>query len=91
MFSVPNESENGWEAQKKVNVGLLRGAAGTIVLLPGSICLFMECKTQIGVQSPAQQDFQERVRLLGFHYHIFRSLEQFQQIISTYISWPKKP
>jgi hypothetical protein len=91
MFSVPNESENGWEAQKKVNVGLLRGASDTIVLLPGGITLFMECKTQIGVQSQAQIEFQERVTALGFHYYIFRSLSQFQQIISQYISWPKKP
>ena len=89
MFSVPNESENGWEAQKKVNVGLLRGASDTIVLLPG-VALFMECKTTIGVQSPAQKEFQERVTDLGFHYYIFRSLEQFKTIINPYLTWQKK-
>lgn len=91
IFSVPNESENGWEAQKKVNTGLMRGASDCIVLLPDGVALFMECKTPIGVQSDAQKSFQERVQLLGFNYHIFRSLHEFQQILNRYITWPKKP
>ena len=89
MFSVPNESENAWEAQKKVNTGLLRGASDCIVVMPDTV-LFMECKTEIGTQSPDQKIFQERVEALGFKYHIFRSLDQFQRIINTYITWQKK-
>jgi len=84
IFSVPNESESGWEAQKKVNTGLMRGASDLIVVLP-STALFMECKTEIGVQSEAQKSFQERVQSLGFKYHIFRSLHQFQEITKRYI------
>jgi hypothetical protein len=86
MFSIPNEGENAWEMQKKKNTGLLRGASDTIVLIPG-IPLFMECKTNIGVQSPSQKEFQERVESLGFKYYIFRSLEQFQTIIKLNITW----
>lgn len=84
IMSVPNESESGWETQKKVNTGLLKGASDLIVIVPNT-CLFMECKTVIGVQSDAQQDFQERVNALGFKYHLFRSLQQFQTIIKLYI------
>lgn len=84
IFSVPNESENGWEAQKKVNTGLMRGASDCIVLLPG-IALFIECKTETGTQSEAQKSFESRVHELGFNYHLFRNLEQFKNIIHTYI------
>lgn len=89
MFSIPNEGENAWEVQKKVNIGLLRGASDTIVLLP-NVALFMECKTEIGRQSDSQADFQSRVETLGFKYYIFRSLSQFQTIIKSHITWQKK-
>lgn len=85
IFSVPNESENGKEAQKKVNMGLMRGVSDCIMLLPGGIALFLECKTDIGVQSTAQKIFQQQVEDLGFKYHIFRSLEQFKIIINQYL------
>lgn len=90
IFSIPNESETAWETQKKINTGLMKGAADCIILLPNSVCLFMECKTHIGVQSPAQKSFQIRVETLGFHYYIYRSLDEFQTIIKPYITWLKE-
>lgn len=90
IFSVPNESENAWETQKKINTGLMKGAADCIILLPNSVCLFMECKTDIGVQSPAQKAFQIRVETLGFHYYIYRSLDEFQTILKHHITWLKE-
>lgn len=89
IFSVPNETEHGWEAKKKTNTGLMKGASDLIILMPG-ITLFMECKTPVGVQSPDQIIFQHRVELIGFKYHLFRSLEQFQNIVNQYITWQKK-
>lgn len=85
MYSIPNESENGWETQKKVNTGLLKGAADTVVLLPGAISLYMECKTEIGVQSDDQKQFQRDIEALGFIYYIFRSKEQFFKILNPYL------
>lgn len=85
IYSIPNESEDAWETQKKKNIGLLPGASDTVVLLPHGISLYMECKTQIGVQSPKQKEFQERVEALGFKYYIFRSLDQFYKIINPYL------
>lgn len=90
IFSIPNESEDGWEAKKKFNVGLLRGTSDLIVLLPSRVQLFFECKTNIGAQSPAQIDFQSRVESLGFTYYLVRSLSQFQQLIQPHITWQKK-
>jgi hypothetical protein len=85
IYSIPNESENSWETQKKVNTGLLRGASDTVVLLPGAVSLYLECKIPEGVQSPAQKAFQERIEALGFKYHIFRSLTQFYDILKPYL------
>lgn len=85
VFSVPNESENSYETQKKVNTGLLRGASDVIVLIPMAVCLFLECKTEIGQQSIYQKKFQKNVEALGFPYHIFRSTEQFWNIVNPYL------
>lgn len=90
IFSVPNESTDGWEAQKKVNTGLLRGVSDCIILLPGRISVFMECKTPDGVQSEDQRKFQLQIEALGFDYHIYRSLDQFWNIINPYLIWLKK-
>lgn len=85
IYSIPNESEDAWETQKKKNIGLLPGASDTVVLLPGGISLYMECKTQVGVQSQKQKEFQERIERLGFKYYIFRSLQQFYTILNPYL------
>lgn len=85
IYSIPNESEDAWETQKKKNIGLLPGASDTVVMLPGGVSLYLECKTQIGVQSSKQKEFQERVEALGFKYYIFRSIQQFYQILKPYL------
>lgn len=85
IYSIPNESEDAWETQKKKNIGLLPGASDTVVMLPKGISLYMECKTLVGVQSPKQADFQQRIEALGFKYYIFRSLKQFYSILNPYL------
>ena len=86
IYSIPNESEDAWETQKKKNIGLLPGASDTVVCLPGGYSLYMECKTQIGVQSPKQKEFQDRIEALGFKYYIFRSVKQFYTILNPYLT-----
>lgn len=90
IFSVPNESSNGWEGKKKVNIGLLSGVADMVLLLPNGVSIFMECKSQTGSQSKTQKDFEQRVKSLGFNYYIFRSLEEFKNIIIPHVTWLKK-
>jgi hypothetical protein len=85
IMSVPNESEDAWEGQKKVNTGMLAGAADLIVLLPGETIVFAECKTKTGTQSPAQRIFEERAAALGFSYFLFRSREQFYSLLAPYL------
>jgi len=81
IFSVPNDSINPIETKRKINTGLLRGASDLIILLPNKI-LFIEVKTEKGVQSDNQKDFQKRVELLGFKYYLVRSLTEFKEIIN---------
>ncbi len=80
IFSVPNDSINAIETKRKINTGLLKGASDLIVVLPNKI-LFVELKTEKGIQSENQKDFQNRIELLGFEYYLIRSLDQFKQII----------
>jgi len=86
IYSIPNESENAYETQKKVNLGLLRGASDTVVLLPGAKSIYMECKTDTGYQSKYQKQFEENVKALGFEYHVFRSKEQFYNILNPHLA-----
>jgi hypothetical protein len=86
IYSIPNESENSWETQKKLNIGLLPGASDLVLLLPGPLSLYMECKTPTGVQSDKQKEFQANIEALGFKYHLFRSEAQFWQIVNPYLT-----
>jgi len=80
IFSVPNDSSNAAEQQRKVNTGLLAGVSDLIVLKDGKV-LFIEIKTSTGRQSDKQKEFQERVEAQGFNYYLVRSLEDFKKII----------
>ena len=84
IFSVPNDTENKEETMRKLATGLKRGASDLIVLFPNKQ-VFCEVKTQTGVQSEAQKDFQEQVENLGFEYILVRSLLDFQNKIDKYL------
>ena len=77
IYSVPNESDNSWETQKKINTGLMKGAADLIILLPNGKCVLPETKTPDGYQSPAQHSFQEQAEALGHTYFVYKSEKQF--------------
>lgn len=69
--------------------GYLAGVADLVVLLDGGICVFLEVKrpavkainkngreiikSPAGKQSPAQIDFENKVKLLGFNYFVVKS------------------
>lgn len=80
IFSVPNDSSNFMETKRKVNTGLLKGVSDLIVIMPNKM-MFVELKTEIGVQSAVQKDFEQRITALGYEYHVIRSLAQFKEII----------
>lgn len=82
VFSVPNGgSRNPVEAKKLKATGMKAGVADLIVLLPNAKTLFIELKTETGIQSDVQKEFEQQVVSLGFEYHLIRSLEQFKKVI----------
>ena len=85
IYSVPNESEDAYETQKKINTGLMKGAADLIILLPNGRVLLPETKTPTGYQSPAQKSFQLQAEALGHVYFVYKSLQEFKDKITPYL------
>jgi len=59
-------------------MGMVNGISDLIIHGVNGRCVMAECKTETGVQSPAQKEIQKRMQQLGGVYFIFRNLEQFQ-------------
>jgi hypothetical protein len=79
IFSVPNGgTRNIREAMTFKATGLLKGASDLIVIFPNGKLCFIELKMPKGIQSAEQKDFESRVKLLGYEYHLIRSLEEFK-------------
>jgi len=79
IFSVPNGGNRHFlEAMKFKATGLLAGVSDLIVIHRSKI-YFCELKTESGVLSPSQKDFELRIGLNGFQYKIFKSLSEFQE------------
>jgi hypothetical protein len=82
IFAVPNGgSRNIIEAKKLKATGLMAGVSDLIVLKPNGETFFIEIKTDVGIQSPVQINFQKKVEQLGFKYFLVRSLEDFKELI----------
>ena len=71
-------------------LGLIAGAPDTFLFMSrgGYHGLAIEFKTETGVQSEAQKEFQRRLELNGYKYCLCRSLAQFQGIITEYLALP---
>lgn len=77
IFSVPNEGK-----PELVRTGLLAGVSD-LIILHGQKVIFLEVKTQKGVQSEKQKEFQRKVSVLGFEYKLVRSFEEYKDFINT--------
>jgi hypothetical protein len=82
-FSVPNELLGAVRSKAGVarmarfkRMGLTPGVADIIVLLPGGKTVFFEVKAPGEKQSKNQVVFQDRVRALGYNYHVVRSVDE---------------
>jgi hypothetical protein len=83
IFSIPNGgTRNKLEAITMKATGLLAGASDLIVITPNGKLIFVELKTDTGKQSDKQIDFENRVKKLGFEYHLIRSIDEFKIIIN---------
>ena len=84
LMSIPNGgTRNIREAMTFKATGLLKGASDLIVIFPNGKLCFVELKTDKGVQSAEQKDFECRVSSLGFEYHLIRSLDEFKQLTNN--------
>jgi len=81
IFAVPNGgTRNVLEAKNLKLTGSMAGVSDLIVLLNNK-CLFVELKIEKGIQSDVQKTFEERVKNLGFEYHLIRSIDGFKNIL----------
>lgn len=97
LFACTNQNERSNELSKKAqlisgamrkNMGVWHGVSDIICLIPrgGWHGLLLEAKTTIGKQSIYQQEWERKVTEQGYLYKIFRSKEEFQQIIEWYLN-----
>lgn len=83
IFSVPNGgSRNPIEALKLKKTGTLAGVSDLIIMVPNRI-IFLELKTEKGVQSEVQKNFQKNIESLGFEYLLIRNLKQYEDLMQT--------
>ena len=77
IFSVANEST--YQNKNFKNTGTLAGVSDLIVVLYGKT-IFIELKTEKGIQSDKQKDFEKRVKENNQEYYLVRSLQEFKNI-----------
>lgn len=83
IFSIPNGgSRNTVEALKLKKTGTLAGVSDLIIMVPNRI-IFLELKTESGIQSEVQKNFQNKVEALGFQYCLIRNLKDYEELMQT--------
>lgn len=83
-FHTPNEACNRrWTVYERQ--GVLKGAPDLTVVLAG-VVFFVEMKTPKGRMRPEQVEFQRRCAELGVGYHVCRSIEEFREIVWSYLA-----
>ena len=81
ILSIPNGGlRDKMTAITLKATGLYKGAADLLVVFRGWVG-FVELKTEIGIQSPAQRQFEAHCIEAGIPYRLVRSLQEFQQLI----------
>lgn len=85
LFSVPNGGKRDRrEAALLKSTGLYPGVAD-LVFLYRRQTYFLELKTEKGVQSTVQKDWQSKVKEHGFNYYIIRRTLEFRYAIKSII------
>lgn len=96
-FCCSNENERSGELNHKQQLisgamrrskGVVAGVSDLLFLLPRGKYhgLALECKSMIGIQSDKQIEWQEKIEAQGYCYKLFRSVENFKEIINWYLS-----
>jgi len=86
LFAVPNgRYRNVIDAVILSKTGLVAGVSDMIFLYKGTAYLF-ELKTENGIQSDVQKEWEGIVSKQGFNYYIIRDLTEFSRVILGIIS-----
>lgn len=80
LFHVNQKARNAIEGNRMKAMGVVPGVSD-LIWLSDSGPVFIEMKTEVGVQSSEQKRFEAIVTSLGHSYVICRNFEQFQQVI----------
>lgn len=81
LFHVNNKARNAIEGNKMKAMGVVQGVSDLIYLKPGESVIFIELKTENGIQSTAQKQWQQKVELAGYKYFIVKSLTDFKKLL----------
>ena len=82
IFAVPNGgTRNIIEAKKLKATGVLSGVSDLICITQKKEIFFLELKTQKGVQSDSQKEFEKRITDLGYKYVLIKSFEDYLNFI----------
>lgn len=77
VFSIPNSGLRSRRIGARMKLeGLSPGVADLCILLPFGKCAWLEMKTAVGKQSPAQKGFEAICRRLGHTYAVAHSFEE---------------
>jgi hypothetical protein len=92
LFAIPNGGHRNKATAGRLKAeGVRAGVADLFLAVPfcneleAFFGLFLECKLPQGRQSEEQKIFQARITARSYQYRIFRSLEEFQSIITQYL------
>ena len=79
---------NAREAARFKRMGTRAGFPDLFLAIPSDPYhgLFIEMKTEIGRQSPAQKNFEKRAIFSGYKYAVCRSVEEFIESINDYLN-----
>jgi hypothetical protein len=83
ILSIPNGGlRDKMTAITMKATGSYKGAADLLVVYRGWVG-FVELKTDVGIQSPAQRQFEAHCIEAGLPYKIVRTLAEFQDLIMS--------
>ena len=82
LFHVNNKARNAIEGNKFKAMGVIAGVSDLIYLKPGGKPIFIELKTDTGIQSNEQKKWEIAITNAGYEYIICRSLEDFKFLLS---------
>lgn len=84
FFEINNNPNSQQQGGIRTSMGMFAGVSDTVFLWNGKT-YWLEFKNATGRQQKVQKTWQKIVEGQGFEYHLIRSLEQFQKIISEIV------